>query len=706
MFKGFTLEGNNPGLTSGYIFNGSDIDAYAAIFGPGTTNPNADLSYNIVKNMGEYGIVLSGDANAAGARTVASTISHNSVDNVVGLCFGEGIRAGENAFANITDNVVTKSFNGVTIENFNSNLGAHPSATVSNNQLTAFGYALYFNLHYGYSGNGYTLTANTISAYAQADQGMFADPTKVKVETDGQKRNRLSQFVRINTSDAPSAVGGFDRYIGIRLESINGIVPVTVSNSRIVPDRAALLADGYTVIDGIRITNPSTTSTNIAITGNTISNTKRGIDQTSPAVPSVTCNNITSNDVGIYVGNGVDYNGNTEYATNGITANNNNIFGNSIFGVQSDTTSITSPVMTNAKMNYWGASDGPGPVGPGSGDKVSTNVDFSNFLSSPSTCTVMSPMPTVTINQGAAQVDPTSTSPITFDVVFSETVSGFDANDVVVTGSVFGTATPVVNVTPVNGSTYTVTVSGMTQSGTVTASIPAGVATGANGANVASTSMDNTVFFNFIAGNANNTESVNPTNVSTPFSLTQFFFLDESPTGGTASGAFVTGPATPPLPIGSAQLTIDSTGRENIATRRYAGTRLADISSLQYSAYTNRTDGLTITLQFDVDYDLSDANGAFQNRLVYEPAAQSIPVVANTWQTFDTLAGKFYSSSTNPANPGFAAGCTQATPCTRQDLLTAFPNVGILGGQNASFPVSSPHLLLHSDGESLIVLHF
>lgn len=33
-----------------------------------------------------------------------------------------------------------------------------------------------------------------------------------------------------------------------------------------------------------------------------------------------------------------------------------------------------------ATQNWWGAADGPGPVGLGSGDGVSANVDFSNWL--------------------------------------------------------------------------------------------------------------------------------------------------------------------------------------------------------------------------------------------------------------------------------------------------------------------------------------
>ncbi|OGF14439.1 MAG: hypothetical protein A2W00_00285 [Candidatus Eisenbacteria bacterium RBG_16_71_46] len=38
--------------------------------------------------------------------------------------------------------------------------------------------------------------------------------------------------------------------------------------------------------------------------------------------------------------------------------------------------------LLTARNNWWGAADGPGPVGPGSGDLVSTNIDFTPWLTS------------------------------------------------------------------------------------------------------------------------------------------------------------------------------------------------------------------------------------------------------------------------------------------------------------------------------------
>jgi parallel beta-helix repeat protein len=65
----------------------------------------------------------------------------------------------------------------------------------------------------------------------------------------------------------------------------------------------------------------------------------------------------------------------------GAEAHNNNIEDNASFGMRVDGTSG----VVNATNNWWGASDGPSGIGPGSGDTVTTNVDFSPFLTAPNT---------------------------------------------------------------------------------------------------------------------------------------------------------------------------------------------------------------------------------------------------------------------------------------------------------------------------------
>ncbi|MFC2077676.1 beta strand repeat-containing protein [Candidatus Bipolaricaulota bacterium] len=100
--------------------------------------------------------------------------------------------------------------------------------------------------------------------------------------------------------------------------------------------------------------------------------------------------------------------------------------------------------------------------------------------------------PDVTIEQAGGQGDPTNGSPISFDVVFTETVIGFETGDVTVGGS----ANPTTGEVTGSGATYTVAVSGMGNDGTVTTTIPAGMAQdAASNTNNASTSFDNEVTY-------------------------------------------------------------------------------------------------------------------------------------------------------------------------------------------------------------------
>ena len=105
---------------------------------------------------------------------------------------------------------------------------------------------------------------------------------------------------------------------------------------------------------------------------------------------------------------------------------------------------------------------------------------------------VDSDQPTVTINQAPTQLDPVVESPIRFTVQFSEPVTGFNADDVLLDGTAGASQAVVTGA----GPSYEVDVSGMTRGGSVIASIPAGAAVdGSGNPNLASTSFDNVVTF-------------------------------------------------------------------------------------------------------------------------------------------------------------------------------------------------------------------
>lgn len=125
----------------------------------------------------------------------------------------------------------------------------------------------------------------------------------------------------------------------------------------------------------------------------------------------------------------------------------------------------------------------------GNGNLASTSTD--------NTVTYDINPPTVTINQkttAPAQADPTSSTPINFTAIFSETVAGFDASDISFTGTT--APGPIFAVVTGGPTTYNVAVSGMTASGLVKVSIPAAAASDAAGnPNNASTSTDNQVTY-------------------------------------------------------------------------------------------------------------------------------------------------------------------------------------------------------------------
>jgi hypothetical protein len=150
------------------------------------------------------------------------------------------------------------------------------------------------------------------------------------------------------------------------------------------------------------------------------------------------------------------------------------------------------------------------------------------------------PTPTVTINQGASQADPTNATPIVFDVQFSEPVTGFTGSDVSFTGST-ATGTLVAAVTG-SGEDYTVSVSGMTSSGTVVASIPAAAAVDAdNNSTGASTSTDNTVTFNSPPATVTINSAVGQPDPATGGPVEFVVTFSKPVTGFTASDVVFTG---------------------------------------------------------------------------------------------------------------------------------------------------------------------
>jgi hypothetical protein len=171
----------------------------------------------------------------------------------------------------------------------------------------------------------------------------------------------------------------------------------------------------------------------------------------------------------------------------------------------------------------------------------------------------------------------------------------------------------------------------------------------------------------------------------------------QTQSSGTASVTFVTGPGTPPLGIGSAQLAVGADGGSAAQLRNpnYAGTLLSDITALSYSTYAQSggSGGQTPYIILNID---NDNNGSVDDQLFFEPVYQNgtystvdpsvtIPnqcgtnpgcVTQGVWQTWDAQNGGWWALSAATFGPPLTtlAFYQQGHPNAR------IVNSGTLGG--------------------------
>src|SRR6266550_4428599 len=165
-------------------------------------------------------------------------------------------------------------------------------------------------------------------------------------------------------------------------------------------------------------------------------------------------------------------------------------------------------------------------------------------------------------------------------------------------------------------------------------------------------------------GAATTTEVIRQLTVST------WFGGNEGPGGSVGNVKLVPGPGIPPLGTGSAQLTVDSTGRASLGTNEFAGTRLDAITDLEFEGYVVGGTTNQLVIGFDVDYDSTDANTAYQGRLVFIPGT---PPPADAWRNLNTFTDGTWYGSQLPAS----SMCGQANTCTWAQVLATFPDAGI-----------------------------
>lgn len=164
----------------------------------------------------------------------------------------------------------------------------------------------------------------------------------------------------------------------------------------------------------------------------------------------------------------------------------------------------------------------------------------------------------------------------------------------------------------------------------------------------------------------------NSTMVISPINMQDWGFHFDSGTAGL--GELVDGPGMPPLGTGSARLAVtDAATGIVIGKADFKGVKLADITKLQYSTYrTAGGEAQGISLQFNIDNDLTDGDDGFKGRLVFE-AYYTETVKTGEWQTWNTMTQGKWWGTRDPIQ----GKCSINSPCTWAEVLTEFPNAGI-----------------------------
>jgi hypothetical protein len=176
---------------------------------------------------------------------------------------------------------------------------------------------------------------------------------------------------------------------------------------------------------------------------------------------------------------------------------------------------------------------------------------------------------------------------------------------------------------------------------------------------------------------------------------------------GTA--AMATGPATPPLGVGSAHLATPvgfGAGGAAIATLSYDGTLLSSITSLSYSTYDVTNNGQQFPyLGIKINTNDPNPNHASTDTLFFEPPYQQPstgnsalpdqgPTVQDQWQSWNALVGGFWD------NNGLATPGTGVEPLSFFLAPTAYPLATIAQGSHPGLGGIAMRVGFGSDGET------
>ncbi len=246
--KGFTFDGDNPGLNSGVTMNGADVDVVEAMSGYDGLS-NTVVENNIFKNINYAAIDFYNYTNN-GAATTGNLVNENRFENIIPSAFGIGVLIYNNCYTSITNNVMEAVRVGVQTGNFYQ---ADPgnSRSISANTLQTQRIALWHNLTYS-NASPFDVTGNTVTMYPGG-----TNPTGILIS---------SVLSAVSVNIANNQVTGA-KY-GINLWNCPTTSTITIQGGSLIDCEVGVFAnnyDGYNsnattsayTIDGVSVQNAS-----------------------------------------------------------------------------------------------------------------------------------------------------------------------------------------------------------------------------------------------------------------------------------------------------------------------------------------------------------------------------------------------------------------------------------------------------------------
>ncbi|WP_439028029.1 right-handed parallel beta-helix repeat-containing protein [Haloarchaeobius sp. DT45] len=173
--RGVTLDGNNPAITSGVDVDGVDSDAGAGLwyYDAARQNLNVTVEDSVLRNFQWYGVLL---YNTGGGVSNGNVIVDNRIENVAD---GRGVIIYNNAYANVSNNVMTRVGAGIQTGNFHE---AGSPAIIANNTIRAESVGIFHNLQYQ-DASEFVIRDNDLGPLANGTGRAGLELTSLSVDT-------------------------------------------------------------------------------------------------------------------------------------------------------------------------------------------------------------------------------------------------------------------------------------------------------------------------------------------------------------------------------------------------------------------------------------------------------------------------------------------------------------------------------------------